>query len=110
MTTDELEQIMFDAMRFHGVLPPTVEEVAKLDAELVHLDLPFEPGDPDEILQKLDEEVEEDAIVLPFSGLDDASVRNLARAARQGNDLTADIEQRMADDKAKFLTSEQNEE
>lgn len=110
MSTDELEQIMFDAMRFHGVLPPTVEEVAALDAELVHVDLPFEPSDPDEILKKLDVETEEDIVVLPFASLDDASVRNLARAARQGGELTDDIEQRMADDKAKFLQNEHDDE
>lgn len=110
MTTDELEQIMFDAMRVYGVLPPTVEEVAALDAGLVNVDLPFEPSDPDEILKKLDVETEDDAVVLPFAGLDDASVRNLARAARQGGELTDEIEQRMANDKARFLQNEHDEE
>ena len=110
MTTDELEQIMFEAMRVHGVLPPTMEEVAALDAELRNVDLPFEPSDPDEVLKKLDVDTEEDAVILTFSSLDDASARNLARASRQGGELTDEIEQRMADDKAKFLQNEHDEE
>lgn len=110
MTTDELEQIMFDAMRIHGMLPPTVEEVAAMDAELVNVDLPFEPSDFDEILKKLDVDTEEDAVVLPFARLDDSSIRNLARAARLGGELTEEIEHRMADDKAKFLQNEHDDE
>ena len=109
MTTDELEQIMFDAMRVHCIFSPTVEEVAALDAELGSVDFPFEPSDPDEMLRKLDADAEECAVVLQFVGLDDASVRNLARAARQGGELTDEIEQRMADDKAKFLQNEHDD-
>lgn len=110
MTMHELEQIMFDAMRVHGVLPPTVEDVAAMDAELINVELPFEPSDPDEILKKLDVDTEEDAVVLPFTSLDVASVRNLARAARQGGELTDEIERRMADDKARFLQNEHDAE
>lgn len=110
MTTDELEQITFDAMRVHGVLPLTVEEVAAMDAELVNADLPFEPRDPEEVLNRLDMDTEVDAVVLPFAGLNDACVRNLARAARQGGELTDEIEHRMAEDKAKFLRNEHDDE
>lgn len=110
MTIDELEQIMFDAMRIHGVLPPTVDEVAALDAEIGNVDLPFGPSDPDEILKRMDVDTEENGVILTFPSFDDASVRNLARAARQGGELTDEIEQRMADDKAKFLQNEHDEE
>jgi hypothetical protein len=109
MTSDELEQILFDAMRVHGVLPPTIGEVAALDAELSDLELPFEPSDPDELLKELDVDIEEDAVILPFSSLEDSSIRNLARAGRQGGELTDEIEQRMVDDKTKFLQNEHDE-
>ena len=111
MTTDELEQITFDAMRVHGVLPPTVEEVAAFDAELSEVELPFGPSDPDELLRTLDSEVDADEqeAILPFATME-ATSRNLARAARQGGELTEEIEQRMADDKAKFLQDEHDKE
>jgi hypothetical protein len=68
LTSDELEQITFDAMRVHGVLPPTVEEVAALDAELSDLELPFGPSDPLSLLKKLDadEDIDEGASTLPL--------------------------------------------
>ena len=111
LTPDELEQITFDAMRVHGVLPPTVEEIAAFDAELSDVDLPFGPSDPDELLKRLETEVDADEqeVILPFATMEETS-RNLARAARQGGELTEDIEQRMADDKAKFLQDEHDKE
>lgn len=97
LTAGELEEITFDAMRMHGVLPPTIEEVAAMDAELPNVTLPFGPSDPDELLKNLDAGVEVDEAegILPFSATEETSIRNLARAARQGNDLTEEIEQRM---------------
>lgn len=111
MTPDELEQLMFDAMRVHGVLPPTIEEVAAFDAELSDVDLPFGPSDPDELLKRLETEFDDDEqeVILSSTAMKETS-RNLARAARLGGELTEDIEQRMADDKAKFLRDEHDEE
>ncbi|MDA7978970.1 MAG: hypothetical protein MPJ50_09405 [Pirellulales bacterium] len=111
ITPDELEQITFDAMRVHGVLPPTVEEVAAFDAELSDVDLPFGASDPEELLKKLETEVDADEqeVILPFTTMEETS-RNLARAARQGGELTEDIERRMADDKAKLLQDEHDKE
>lgn len=112
LTCDELEHITFDAMRVHGVLPPTIEEVAALDAELSDVELPFGPSDPDALLKKLDVDANvgnEEPILSFFTAMQGTS-RNLAQAARQGGELTDDIRQRMADDKARFLQDEHDKE
>ena len=106
LTIDELEQITFDAMRVFKVLPPTMDEVAAIDAELSNVELPFGPNNPDELLKRLDIDSHDSGVVLQLPQSDEGSVRNLARAAREGGELTTEIEQRMADDKAKLLQSE----
>ena len=107
LTDEQVEQILFDAMRFHGMLPPSVEEVAAIDADLASFELPFSPSDPNELLKQLDSEnTVKVATILSFTPLDSPSLQNLARAARNGNELTTEIEQRMAADKAKYLQEE----
>ena len=107
LTEELLEQITFDAMCMSGMLPPSVEEVAALDAKLASTELPFGPSDPDELLERLDsKDNAEDTTTLAFPQPNVESVRNLARAAREGGELTTEIEQQMAADKAKFLQDE----
>ncbi len=109
-TDEDVEQILFDAMRMHGMLPPSVEEFAALDAELASFELPFGPTDLDELLKRLDDDVNADTspTILPFQSTDDTNVRNLARAAREGGTLTPEIEQKMSADKSKYLQDENN--
>jgi hypothetical protein len=49
-TDEQIEQILFDSMRLHQMLPPSVEEVAALDAELASFRPPFTPADANELL------------------------------------------------------------
>ena len=112
LTMHDLEQVTFDAMRHCGMAPPmTIEEIAAIEAELPNIKLPFRPSDPRELLKRLGTgSSDESAAVLPFPKAETESVRNLARAARDGGDLTADVEQRMADDKAKYLQNEHGDQ
>jgi len=113
LSMDDLEQITFDAMRHCGMTPPmTIEEVAAIESELPSITLPFAPSDPHELLKRLNMEVDDmaSAKVLPFPQTETESVKNLARAARQGGTLSAEVEQRMAEDKAQFLQNEHGEQ
>ena len=110
-SVEEVEQITIDAMRENGMLPPTVREVAALDQELPNLALPFSPVDPESLLGQLDSSRnDQEVISIPLVTSDTDASRNLARAARQGGELTQKIEDRMAEDKAKFLNDEQQGE
>ena len=111
LSMQDLEQITFDAMRHCGmVLPITTEEIAAIEAELLNVKLPFGPSDPRELLKRLDVSSENDmATVLSFPMVDTDSVNNLARAARQGGELSQEVELRMAEDKAKYLHNEHGE-
>ena len=107
LTDEQVEQILFDAMRLHGMLPPSVDEVAALDAELASFELPFGSTDSGKLLKRLDAaNSTKAATILPFPLPDTPSARNLARAAREGGELTTETEQQMAIDKAKFLQEE----
>ncbi len=111
LSTQDLEQITFDAMRHCGMAPPmTIEEVSAIEAELPNVKLPFGPSDPRELLKRLDSRSDDEAAtILAFPKVDTESVNNLARAARQGGELSEEIEQRMAEDKTKYLQSEYGE-
>jgi len=112
LSMDDLEQITFDAMRHCGMTPPmTTEEVAAIEAELPNIKMPFAPSDPRELLMRLDVEVDDmAATALQFPQTETESVRNLARAARQGGTLSTEVEQRMAEDKAKYLQNEHGDQ
>lgn len=90
--------------------PLTVEEVEAIEAELPHINLPFRPTDPRELLQRLEAEADVAATVLQFPQTKTDSARNLARAAREGGTLSTEVEQRMAEDKAKYLRSEHGDQ
>jgi len=110
LTDEQIEQVLFDAMRLYDMLPPSIEEVAALDAELASFDLPFGPSDPDKLLRRLDTVNSTRSIISPpFPPLETSSVRNLSRAAREGGELTPEIEQRMATDKDKILQEKNND-
>ena len=112
LSMQDLEQITFDAMRHCGMAPPmTIEEISAIEAELLNVKLPFGPSDPRELLRRLEDARSDDeaATILSFAKVDTESVNNLARAARHGGELSREIEQRMADDKAKYLQSEHGE-
>jgi hypothetical protein len=112
MTDEQVEQIMFDAMRMHGMLPPSVEEVATLDAELTSIVLPFSPLSPDELFKRLDAVNSSGVeVTSPFVQHPDAQyTRNLAHAAREGSELTREIVQRMEADKERFLRDKTNDQ
>lgn len=111
LTDDQIEQVLFDAMRLHGLWPPSVKEVAALDAELASFEPPFRPADPNELLKRLvSADTMKTATVLPPIPFDAPSVCNLAHAAREGGELTTEIMQRMADNKEKFLREEYNDQ
>jgi len=112
LSMDDLEQITFDAMRHCGMTPPmTIEEVAAVEAELPNIKLPFAPSDPRDFLKRLEAEVDNmAATVLQFQPPDAECVENLARAARKGGTLTTEVEQRMAEDKAKYLQNEHGDQ
>ena len=54
LTDEEVEQILFDAMRLNNMFPPTVAEVAVLDEMFKYYDLPFGPSDPENLLKRLE--------------------------------------------------------
>lgn len=112
LTMDDLEQITFDALRHCGMTPPmTIDEVAAIEAELTRIELPFAPSDPYELLKRLVVENEDTArTVIPFPQTSADSVMNLARAAREGGTLSAEVEQQMAADKARYIQSEHGKE
>jgi hypothetical protein len=105
--TEDLEQLAFDAMRRCGmVLPLTIEEVAAIESELPCIKLPFGPSDPMVLLASLASiDRDDDLLTLPFPTVDTDTARNLARAAREGGTLSAEIERRMAEDKSKHQAS-----
>lgn len=110
--TKDLEQLAFDAMRRCGMfLPLTVDEVAAIESELPYIILPFGPSDPTSLLASLDSvDRDDDLLTLPFPTADTDTTRNLARAAREGGPLSAEIERRMAEDKAKHRESDNGEQ
>lgn len=111
LSMQDLEQITFDAMRYCGMSPPmTLEEIVAIEAELPNVKLPFGPSDPRELLKRLIARTDDEASkTLSFPNVDTESVNNLARAARQGGELSEEVEQRMAEDKAKYLQHEHGE-
>ena len=108
LSIEDLEQITFDAMRHCGVFPPmSSQDIAAIESELAEFTPPFSPSDPRELLKRLEAgAVDESVASIPFPTADAESIRNLARAARDGGELSEDIEQRMAEDKAKYLQRE----
>lgn len=108
LSTQDLEQITFDAMRFCGMTPPMrIEEIAAIEAELANAKLPFGPSDPLSLLKRLSTRPDDEAAtILSFPKVNAESVNNLARAARQGGELSIEVEQRMAEDKARYLQNE----
>jgi len=111
LTDDQIEQILLGAMRLHGMLPFSVQEVAALDADLDSYVPPFSPTDPNELLKRLGPmDSVKIATALPTTPLDTPSVRNLAHAAREGGELTPEIEQQMVADKARFLREGGNDQ
>ena len=112
LSMDDLDQITFDAMRHCGMTPPmTIEEVATIEAELPIIKLAFAPSDPRDLLMRLGVEVDDmAATVLQFPQSDAECVENLARAARKGGTLSTEVEQRMAEDKAKYLQNEHGDQ
>ncbi len=103
MEIADVERLTYEAMRHHGLIPPmTLDEVARVETELDGIELPFSQSDPAALLKQLDEN-EEDGTrsTLPFNVVDTDTVRNLARAAREGGELSTEIESRMEDDKSR---------
>lgn len=96
----DVEALTYDAMRQHGHLPPmTTEDVELLEAELDEIELPFGPSDPATLLRRLEAGVRR-TVVLPFDANKSEAARNLACAAREGGEVSAEIKERMAKDKA----------
>ena len=107
LTDEEIEQTLFDAMRIRGMLPVSIEEFAALDVELASLELPFGPTGLDELFKRLDAaNLPPSTTILPNMSADHLRGGNLAHAAREGSELTQEIEQRMSADKSIFLKSE----
>lgn len=100
LEAEDIESLVFDAMRFHGMIPPlSTDEVQQVEAELEKIKLPFGPSNPLDLLMTLDKKAGSQRI-LQFTGIENDVARNLARAAREGGELSAEIEERMARDKA----------
>jgi hypothetical protein len=110
--TDQIEQIVFDALRHCGMVPPiTIDDVAAVEADLPNTQLPFGPSDPFDLLRKLESgEGIETPVVLPFPSAANETERNLARAAREGGELSLEVERRMAEDKAKHMLNNNDNE
>lgn len=99
----DVEMLAYDAMRHCGMIPPmTIDEVAEIESQLDSIELPFSSSDPFELLKKLEFN---ETVAFPgtaqSSAVEMESVRNLARAAREGGVISAEVENRMAEDKAK---------
>jgi hypothetical protein len=104
----DLEQVTYDAMRHCGLVPPlSIDEITAIESELENIELPFGPSDPRALLERLSTGSDrEESTILLIPIVDTEDVNNLARAARQGGELSKEVEQRMAEDKAKYLQNE----
>jgi hypothetical protein len=102
-TIADVERFTFEAMRHCGMIPPmTIEEVAAVESELDSVELPFAESNPFELLKKLDVN-DADLVSGPasFDAVAADFTRNLARAAREGGEISSDVGHRMAEDKAR---------
>jgi len=51
-TNEQIDQFLFNSLQFHGLLPPSDEEITAIDAEMDSFELPFTPKDPAELLKR----------------------------------------------------------
>ena len=100
----DIEKLTYEAMRYYGLIPPmTLDEVARVEAEFDDIELPASLRDPNEILSRLDNDaVDQPHSTIPVDTINVDAVRNLARAAREGGDISPEVEQRMREDKARI--------
>lgn len=99
MADEQVERLVYDALRLSGHLPPTtVEEVARLEAEVGEYptSLPGSLGDPLALLRK--RSTASVPKVIPFPPRTNAQ-ENLARAARDGGEIAPDVEGTMKQDR-----------
>ena len=75
----------------------TTEDVEQLEAELDAVELPFGPSDPMVLLESLEKPR---GAVIQMKASETDAARNLACAAREGGDVSPEIKERMAKDKA----------
>lgn len=96
---DEVERLVYDAMRSSGWLPPeTEEDVARAEEELARepVPLPEDLKDPSAVIQRLTRCEPRSPLGLPSSAETEG---NLARAAREGGEIPEEAEERMRADR-----------
>lgn len=100
---DPTERTLYDALRLGGeLLPQNVEDVRRAEAELAECPIPVPVNfqDPYAVLDNADAHAPS---ILPLSLAANQTVndlKELARAAREGGEITSEIEGRMKRDKA----------
>ena len=96
---DQLERDVFEALRQKGWIPPETEEEVRLtEADLGGTPVPLPPelSDPANALRRAGQPMRFKAP----SGIEDQQIESdLARAAREGGTIPADVEERMRQDR-----------
>jgi hypothetical protein len=95
----EVERLLTNALRLTGEFPPSsLEEIAQLEAELTAHPIPLPEAlkDTDAIYQRASQPPR--AVVVPFTA-SDAAKEQLARAAREGREVSETAAERMKRDR-----------
>ena len=106
---DDLEKELFEALkRFGWTIPQTEREVEKAEEEIERnlVTLPNSLRDPSKLLDKLHNPSQ--PLTHRSSLTDSTTMEQLARAAREGGEITPEVEERMRHDRKAAEEKKQN--